>query len=120
MRNELRVDAAHEELNLAADHIVVIVLAAGRSRRMGGRQKLLLPWRDGEPILHHVAAAALAAHPLEVVVVVRPDLIELRGETGGRLLVRHYPDRVARVPLPASARPLDIDTPEDYAAALET
>ena len=47
-----------------------------------------------------------------------PELLTLRGDTGGRLIVRHYPDHVARVPLPASARPPDIDTPEDYQAAL--
>ena len=179
---------------------------------MGAQNKLLLPWRDGEPILRHVVQAALAWGPAEVVVVVRPDLfamagalaglpvrlvgnpaweagmgtslsagiaalgpeiaaalvllgdspdvdpaiihaliaayratglpiampfygddpgpptlfaravfadlMQLGGDTGGRVLVRHYPDRVARVALPVSARPLDIDTPEAYAAAL--
>jgi molybdenum cofactor cytidylyltransferase len=200
------------QLNLATDEIAIVVLAAGRSRRMEPHHKLLLPWRDGEPIVRHVARAALAAHPVEVVVVVRPDLfalagalaglplhlvgnpaweegmstslaagigvlgpevqaalvllgdspdvdpailaamvasyragdqpivipfygdepgpptlfrrvlfpelLQLRGDTGGRMLVRHYPAQVARVPLPAASRPSDIDTPEDYAAAL--
>jgi molybdenum cofactor cytidylyltransferase len=202
------------QLNLAAAGIAVIVLAAGRSRRMGPQHKLLLPWRDGEPILRHVVTSALAVQPTEVLVVVRPDmfalagavvglpvrlvgnpaweegmgtslaagiaalapatqavlvllgdspdidpailaalvaayqrtglpiaipiygddpgpptlfgralfpeLLGLRGDTGGRLIVRHYPDHVARVPFPATARPPDIDTPEEYAAALGT
>jgi molybdenum cofactor cytidylyltransferase len=47
-----------------------------------------------------------------------PDLLRLQGDTGGRLIVRNYPDHVARVDFPASARPPDIDTPEDYQAAL--
>jgi molybdenum cofactor cytidylyltransferase len=199
-------------LDLAAAGIAIVVLAAGRSRRMGAQHKLLLPWRDGEPILHHVVRAALAWGPLEVVVVVPPDtfalagalaglparlvgnpqwtagmgtslaagvaalgpaaqaalillgdspgvdpgiiaalvaayqttgqpiavpfyggepgpptlfarsmfpdLLRLQGDTGGRLIVRHYPDHVARVDLPATACPPDIDTPEDYQAAL--
>ena len=50
---------------------------------MGPQHKLLLPWRDGEPIVRHVAEAALAAHPLEVVVVVRPDLFALAGALAG-------------------------------------
>ena len=198
--------------NLAAAGIAVVVLAAGRSRRMGAQHKLLLPWRDGEPILRHVVSGALAWGPLEVVVVVRPDmfalagalaglparlvgnpqwtegmgtslaagitalepaaqaalvllgdspnvapaiiaalvaayqtsghpivvpfygeepgpptlfarvlfpdLLRLQGDTGGRLIVRNYPDHVARVDFPAAARPPDIDTPEDYQAAL--
>lgn len=199
-------------LNLAAAHVAVVVLAAGRSSRMGAQHKLLLPWRDGEPILRHVVSRALALGPLEVVVVVRPDmfalagalaglpvrtvgnpqwtagmgtslaagigalgpdaqaalvllgdspdvdpgiiaalvaayqtsgqpiavpfygdepgpptlfaravfpdLLSLQGDTGGRLIVRNYPDHVARVDLPAGSRPSDIDTPEDYQAAL--
>jgi molybdenum cofactor cytidylyltransferase len=174
-------------LDLAAANIAVVVLAAGRSSRMGARSKLLLPWRDGEPIVRHVVQAALAWQPLETVVVVRPDLfalagalaglpvrlvgnprwpegmgtslaagiaalvaayeqtsqpiavpfygdepgpptlfarplfpdlVRLQGDTGGRLIVRHYPDHVARVDFPAAARPPDIDTPDDYQAAL--
>ena len=200
--------------DLAAAGIAVLVLAAGRSRRMAPRHKLLLPWRDGRPILRHVVIGALALRPLETLVVVRPDLpalgmvldglpvrlignprwaeglgtslaagimalspaaqamlvllgdapdvrpeiltglvtafragtqpiavpfygddpgpptlfgravfpelLALRGDTGGRLIVRHYPEHVIRVPFPAAARPLDIDTPEDYEAALLT
>src|SRR5689334_4657089 len=203
---------AQPDLDLAALGIAAVVLAAGRSRRMGDQNKLLLPWHDGEPLVRHVAAAALAVRPLEVVVVVRPDLFALagalaglpvrlvgnpaweegmgtslaagiaglgpevqgalvllgdspgvdpailaalvaaqqttgqpiaipfygdepgpptlfgraifpelrglRGDTGGRLIVRHYPEHVARVPFPPAARPPDIDTPEDYQAAL--
>jgi molybdenum cofactor cytidylyltransferase len=201
-------------LNLTAANIAVVVLAAGRSSRMGAQSKLLLPWRDGEPIVRHVVQAALGWQPLETVVVVRPDLfalagalaglpvrlvgnprwpdgmgtslaagiaalgptvgaalvllgdspgvdpaiiaalvaaykqtgqpvavpfygdepgpptlfarplfpdlLRLQGDAGGRLIVRHYPDHVARVDFPAAARPPDIDTPEDYQAALNS
>src|SRR3954462_526290 len=74
---------ARLDLDLAALGIAAVVLAAGRSRRMGDQNKLLLPWRDGEPIVRHVAAAALAVRPLEVVVVVRPDLFALAGALAG-------------------------------------
>jgi molybdenum cofactor cytidylyltransferase len=47
---------------------------------MGQAQsKLLLPWRDGRTILWHAARNALELKPLEVLVVVRPDLPELEG-----------------------------------------
>jgi molybdenum cofactor cytidylyltransferase len=56
----------------------VVILAAGLGTRMGRAQsKLLLPWRDGRPILWHAVRNALELGPLEVLVVVRPDLPEL-------------------------------------------
>ena len=45
-----------------------IILAAGLSSRMG-ENKLLLPWRDGQPIVRHVASRFVQA-PLETVLVV--------------------------------------------------
>ncbi len=45
-----------------------IVLAAGRSTRMGGPNKLLQDWR-GKPLVRHAAEAALAAGAAPVVVV---------------------------------------------------
>lgn len=43
-----------------------------------------------------------------------PELLALTGDEGARSVVRPNPARVAKVPLPAGAMPLDIDTPEDY------
>src|SRR3712207_716632 len=63
--------------NLARHSIAIIILAAGRGARMGAQPKLLLPWRDGKSILWHSARNALDLHPVEVVVVVRPDLPEM-------------------------------------------
>jgi molybdenum cofactor cytidylyltransferase len=55
-----------------------VILAAGLGTRMHGAQpKLLLPWRGGKPIVWHAAHNALELGPLEVIVVVRPDLLEL-------------------------------------------
>jgi len=64
---------------LPLSNISIIVLAAGRGVRMGGAQpsKLLLPWRDGKPILWHTVQSALNLGPHEVIVVVRPDLPEI-------------------------------------------
>jgi molybdenum cofactor cytidylyltransferase len=41
---------------------------------MGEQPKLLLPLADGEPVLRHAVRVALSHRPVEVVVVVRPDL----------------------------------------------
>ncbi|HUL18062.1 MAG TPA: NTP transferase domain-containing protein, partial [Steroidobacteraceae bacterium] len=38
-------------------------------------------------------------------------LLQLRGDSGARALLRRDTDRVVRVPMPAAA--IDIDTPED-------
>ena len=58
-----------------SDHnIAVVLLAAGRGSRMGAAPKLLLPLHDGLPVLRHSTCNALALHPTEVIVVVRPDL----------------------------------------------
>ena len=62
----------------AAAGIGAVVLAAGRSRRLAGASKLLLPHpRDGAPLVRHAVAGVLALAPLETVVVGRPDLPEL-------------------------------------------
>ena len=50
-------------------HIVAIVLAAGRSTRMGEANKLLADI-GGKPMLRHVAEAALASQAQQVLVVV--------------------------------------------------
>ena len=47
----------------------VILLAAGESRRMGERNKLLLPFRES-CFLGHIADQILAAKPDELLVVV--------------------------------------------------
>lgn len=62
--------------------IGIVLLAAGRGTRMGigihagagNPTKLLLPMRDGRPIVYHAAQNALALKPAELLVVVRPDL----------------------------------------------
>src|SRR5437762_7022386 len=77
--------------SLANNSIAIIVLAAGRGQRMGAQPKLLLPVADGELMIWHVARDALALGPLEVVMVVRPDLPEIAGALGG-LPVRCIPN----------------------------
>ncbi len=48
--------------------LAAVVLAAGRSSRMGGSNKLLVPI-DGEPMVRHAVKAALDAGIAEIVVV---------------------------------------------------
>ncbi|MEZ5774459.1 MAG: molybdopterin-binding/glycosyltransferase family 2 protein [Hyphomicrobiaceae bacterium] len=51
-----------------APRIAALVLAAGRSSRMGPSNKLIAEWR-GKPLVRHVAEAALASRADPVVVV---------------------------------------------------
>ncbi|HTT41960.1 MAG TPA: nucleotidyltransferase family protein [Steroidobacteraceae bacterium] len=46
-----------------------------------------------------------------------PQLLQLRGDSGARALLRHSPDRVVRVPMPSAA--IDLDTPEDLLSLAE-
>ncbi len=50
------------------DRVAAIVLAAGSSRRMGGRNKLLLPF-GGRPLVRHVVTTILASRADPVLVV---------------------------------------------------
>jgi molybdenum cofactor cytidylyltransferase len=55
--------------------IAAVLLAAGRSSRMGAGSKLLLPHPgDQRPLLWHAVQSVLALGLVEVLVVVRPDL----------------------------------------------
>ena len=55
---------------LAPSGVICVVLAAGSSTRMGGRNKLLEPV-DGAPMVATVVRAALASRADEVVVAAR-------------------------------------------------
>lgn len=65
-----------------ARRVAALVLAAGRSSRMGGPNKLLLPV-GGEPMVRRVAEAALASRAAPVVVVVGHQQHEIRAVLRG-------------------------------------
>jgi molybdenum cofactor cytidylyltransferase len=79
----------------AMDHaprIAAIVLAAGRSTRMGGPNKLLARI-DGVPLVRHAAEAAMGAGLAEVVVVTGHQQEAVRGALAGLdLAFAHNPD----------------------------
>ncbi|MCB1430070.1 MAG: molybdopterin-binding/glycosyltransferase family 2 protein [Nitratireductor sp.] len=52
----------------AAPRLSAVILAAGQSKRMGTANKMLAKLGN-KPLVAHVAEAALAAHPAEVIVV---------------------------------------------------
>ena len=57
-----------EEGPQAAPRVAVLVLAAGRSTRMGGPNKMLAD-AEGQPLVVHAVKAALASQAVEIVVV---------------------------------------------------
>jgi molybdenum cofactor cytidylyltransferase len=61
-------DAAEGEGPQQAPRVAVLVLAAGRSTRMGGPNKMLAD-ANGQPLVVHAVKAALASQAVEVVVV---------------------------------------------------
>jgi molybdenum cofactor cytidylyltransferase len=67
-RPQPRDDESDEAGPQQAPKVAVLVLAAGRSTRMGGPNKLLAE-TDGQPLVVHAVRAALASQAVEVVVV---------------------------------------------------
>jgi len=61
-------DAGEDEGPQQAPRVAVLVLAAGRSTRMGGPNKMLAD-ANGQPLVVHAVKAALASQAVEVVVV---------------------------------------------------
>ena len=59
-----------------------IILAAGLSSRMESN-KVLLPWRDGKPIVRHVASQFVEASMSEVCVVTGRDAAQVRAAVDG-------------------------------------
>jgi molybdenum cofactor cytidylyltransferase len=64
------------------DRIVVILLAAGRSQRMGGRNKLLMDV-DGQPMVRRVAATLLNSRVREVIAVLGHDRTRVAAALAG-------------------------------------
>ena len=77
---------------MTGQRVAAIILAAGASRRMGARNKLLAPV-DGRPMVATTARNALASRAAPVIVVTGHDAAEIGGALGG-LDVRlvHAPD----------------------------
>lgn len=63
--------------------VAAILLAAGASRRMRGRDKLLEPLPDGRPLLRAAAEAALSSRADRVVAVLPPGAAERRAALDG-------------------------------------
>lgn len=70
---------------LPEGRVGAVILAAGRSSRMGGAHKLLEPW-NGRPLVAHVADAVAAAG-LPAIVVLGHRAAEVRAALGDRPLV---------------------------------
>ena len=71
-----------------------IILAAGLSSRMVDTEnKVLLPWRDGTPIVRHVASKFVGACPGNVLVVTGRDAAQVRNAVNDlNVTCVHNPD----------------------------
>jgi molybdenum cofactor cytidylyltransferase len=75
--------------------LAAVLLAAGRSTRMGGPNKLLVPI-DGKPMVRHAAEAARAAGVAEIVVVTGHMAAEVeRALAGLAVRIVHNPDHAS-------------------------
>ena len=68
---------------MQSPRIDALVLAAGRSLRAGGSNKLLLPWQD-KVVVEHAVDAALLSHVTSVHVVSGHDQPSLQAVLNGR------------------------------------
>lgn len=72
--------------------VAAIVMAAGRSTRMGERNKLLLPM-NGVPMIRHTVSTVLASSLAQVIVVTGHDADDLRVALDGLgVMFAHNPD----------------------------
>src|SRR5258706_391775 len=99
--------------------IGAVVLAAGKSSRMGSN-KLLIDV-GGKPLVRRAVEGAVksAAHPGNVVLWARrffPEMLTLEGDTGAKHLMAQYEELVCEVEAPDDGPLIDIDTPEALAA----
>ena len=68
--------------------VAAVVLAAGRSSRMGARHKLLLPGRDGKPMVARVVDALLGSPLRPVLVVLGHRAAEVEAALANRPVMR--------------------------------
>jgi molybdenum cofactor cytidylyltransferase len=71
--------------------VIAIVLAAGRSSRMGAVNKLVKIWR-GKPVLSHVVDGALNSRVNSVIVVTGHEAGNVADLLDGRVQTAHNPD----------------------------
>lgn len=64
-------------------------------------------------------AGARPANPVLLSAALFPEILEQRGDVGGREIVERHPGEVCLVPLDDLQAVMDIDSPQDYEAARE-
>ena len=74
-----------------SQNVVGLILAAGRSTRMGEANKLLTPFRS-KPLLHHVLDAANASRLARTIVVTGHDREKIEALVGDRAVLAHNAD----------------------------
>ncbi len=96
------------------DNIVAIILAAGMGARMGGPNKLLLPFR-GRPLIAWAAEAARASQAARAIIVTGRDGDEVAAAAGEGFTRVHNSDFEAGL---ASSLRLGLEAAKDADAAL--
>jgi molybdenum cofactor cytidylyltransferase len=60
----------------------------------------------------------MRGHPIIFAIKYKQELLELRGDIGGREIIRHHPDDVLEVAVDSASVASDIDTKSDYQSQL--
>jgi len=72
--------------------------------------------RSDARIWRAVTQSGAAGHPTVFHADLLPELLALRGDTGGRAVAQAYRAQTRLIPLPAEHARTDLDTPQDWAA----
>lgn len=59
-------------------------------------------------------------HPIIFSIKYRKELLELKGDIGGRQIIKEHPDDVLEIPVDSEGVSVDIDTTDDFSQRLDT
>ena len=117
MGSSIRIGVKAAIDSASAINGVLLMVADQPTADAGVLKKLWLTWvASGQPVAAAVYEGE-AGSPAIFDASMLPELLELKGETGAKKLMRSRPGQLAKLEFPEGIR--DIDTPEDYERFLE-
>lgn len=96
---------------------VMILLGDQVAVTVDDLKRLVSAWKEQDGVIASATYERHAGVPAIFPRICFSELIELRGDSGARLVIERNNYRLVRVPMPNAA--IDLDTPEDLAALTE-